>query len=542
MSDPKPSGPLFGRFMGPGEENPSLMTKVDTAAGMLLLHPDKLRSEPYRAQMVGELDKGYSGGILTKIARGLTKVIPGTEDNMSPERMEQFARDRPLDAGEKTLAQGVGMALPGSLSRVAGGIGGRGAMSVPGVASMAGRAPALGMAGVGAASAAAAAGAQAGVQTATAGGGVRDSLSAAKEAATDPLNAGIGAFFGGALGAGANMRAGNRNVRFIEERGGRVSMGSPGQGGALDDDIVRAGIDPDTGRVTEAGKGRSSRMAAEGVSDALEARGRAVGERLRSEVSGAADEMVDVSALYARAREMVENPLLPRGVRGQIQREVVGDVLEPVVAQARALGGPGRAPMMTAAEANDLKKKIQYFADFKPAGAPGSPDPHFARLSNEASQNVGDGIGRANARAHSDYTDLESARGAFGVGGNAKDEISRPQREALATRLGRRGADTRYAGRDNTPDVEAALQRYPELRRYVEAPELLQARGNLEFGLGGDKLGGLYEKLKDIVGRNIEPATVRLLAPLLMGAGRQAPVAGNLFKTVGDGLRAEKKR
>jgi hypothetical protein len=543
QDDPNPLPPLEGGIGSRGQtyaEEPgksgfgAAIRRVDRAALGLITDPKKLGNQAYRDQMLAQYDRGFSGGLLRRGANQL-----GIDDRMTDEGLERAGRETPLSEGEKGLAYLAGVLSPSGLARLGGKAVAGLAVRVPGVAKLAAKAPIATAAGVGAAEAAGAAGLQAGTEAATTTGNVSDAPAAAAAAATDPVNAGLGALFGGAFGAGAKIRARNPNVELIESRGGRVGTFTPGSGGAMDDPLVQRGME--NGRVTERGKGIVSRESADAVADRLEGRGRAVGEELRAgqreaEAAGNLDQPVDITDLYVQVQQMVSNKMLPREVRGKIQQEILDDVLTPMASDIGV--GPGKPFMVAAREANDIKKKLQYFAEFVPSGKPGAAEPNFAQLSHEAGQSVGDDLSRLNRKANEQYKNLESAREGFGIPGGANDQIPLSQREGLATRLGRRGADNRYAGRDVNPQIEEALNRYPELRRYVEAPELLQARGNLEFGLGGNKVGGLYEKMKNIVGRNIDPAAVRLLAPLLMSVGRQAPVAPTIFDEMGKGLRS----
>lgn len=539
--DDNPSGPMFGSIDRRRDtSDPTWVDRLDNSFVTTIGNPAK------RRQMIAEFDKGLTGGVVTRVGRAISEPF-GARD-MSPEAMAGYARESPLSRGEKTVARGAGMLTPGSLSRTAGAAAERGLMNLPMIARAAGAAPKLVGAAVGAAGAGTAGAAQEGTEALTGGEGLAAAGKAAQRGGLDPLTLALGAA-GGAISGGATAaREGNRNVRTIEDRGGRVGTATPGEGGALDNPRVQAGIEQ--GRVTERGKGRVARQSADAVADTLEARGQQVGADLRggiqqAEASGAMSQQVPAEDLYQQAMDIVQNPMLTRDVRGRIKAEILDDVLTPL-RQAQSSVGGNRPLMMTAGEKNQLKQKLQTLADYVPAGKPGTAEPNAARLAHTARQDVGEELGQLNRTAATEAGNLEHAKEGFGIPGGAYEPIPASARDKLAGRLGRRGADTRTAGQAENPAIDAALNRYPELRELVEAPELLQARGNLEFGSAG-KVGGLFEKVKASGGvlaylqRNYEPAVVRLIAPLLQSAGTTtraaAPAARSFFDNLGEGSR-----
>jgi hypothetical protein len=522
------------------------------AASTVLSQPDKMINDPaYRVNALRAIDKGYLFGAGSKLG-----------EMVEPERVAQ-AQKQPLDPQVQSGLEAIGTMAPGGLASKAAGLAERGLTAVPGLGRLLARAPKTGGALVGAGGAAAGGGAQAAGQTLTSGGSVGEAGRAAVSAATDPANLALGATGGAIQGAGAGMRANNPDVQFLEQRGGRVSLRDPGSGGAMNSPMVQAGFENVPGplggqsrKVTEAGKGVVQRRAADATADALEGRARGAREtHMQAEAgaaaSGALNARVDRRAVFNEAQRMIDDPRTPEAVKSAIQREVMGGFFDEVSPQPRPSGllGPDGAPVpapprdfsMSIAQANDLKQKIQDAAKFVPEGAPGAAKPHFARLSHEASQGLGP-MGEINARSHAQFDQIEDARAALGIPGSARKPITEAQRNTLGNTLGRRGADTRSAGKDVKPELETVLQNFPELRPFIEAPELLQHRANLEFGVG---IGGgpvnKREMLHTLL-RNMGPAQARVLSPALETIGRQlrafAPATASFMpENLGEGER-----
>jgi len=552
QTDPNPSPPLTGVMkpfaamgsdpLSPGNyettTDPGLLDEAGNGLVSLINSPGRLADPRYRRQMETEFDKGATGGIGAKLIGG--------EDWQ--QGMEQYARERPLTGGERALAKGAG--LMAGIPRVAAAKVGQFATSaMPGFLS---RFPILGGAAVGAAGGGVGAGTQAAAETATSSTApwrdrIPEAAAAGWKAAKDPVNLALSAVGGAASGGAAKMRGNNPDVQFIEARGGRVGPTTPGAGGAMDDPLVQGGISPQTGRVTEAGKGKVAGDAAEGITHALGGRAARLGNEHRARLrtvnsSSAGGQLQDITDLYDELLTQANNPRLFRGERASIRGEFIDDFINTHASLDDANGAT--RVMMPASRVNELKQKLQEASGFVPTGKPGAADGTFAPLAHDAARNVGEDIGGINRIYKQGADEIEGARAAVGAPGEASDRFSDTQKEAIATRIGRRGADTRTAGRDVRDVREQALQdaadMFPEIRRYIEAPELLQHRSNLEFGTSN--VGGLMEKNKlqsmvNIIMRNWAPAKVRLISPFLESLGatmRAAAPANEEIETVID--------
>lgn len=522
------------------------------AASTVLSDPDKMINDPaYRVNALRAIDKGYTFGIGSKLG-----------EIVEPERVAQ-AQKQPLDPQVAAGLETIGTMSPRGLASQVGGLAERGLTAIPGIGRLLARAPKTGGAVVGAGSAATAGGAMAGTQTLTSGGSLPEAGRAAVSAATDPTNLFVGATGGAAQGAGAGMRANNPDVQFLEQRGARVSLRDPGSGGAMNSPMVQAGFENVPGplggtsrKVTEAGKGRVQRLAADATADALEGRARAARDEGMAATAAlppaTRNAMVDRRAVFDEAQRMINDPRTPEAVKSAIQREVIDgffDVTNPAPRPSGILG-PNGQPMpapprdfnMSLSQANDLKMKIQDATKFAAAGtSQAAVKPHFAQLSHQASQGLGP-MGQINANMHGRFNMIEDAREAVGIPGSARAPITEAQRNTLGNTLGRRGADTRSAGKDVKPELETVLQNFPELRPFVEAPELLQRRSNMEFGAG---VGGLPVQSRDalrVLLRNLGPLQARVLSPALEAIGRQlrafAPATANFMpENLGEGER-----
>lgn len=542
QQDPSPSGPLVAGFGGNREENPGLLRRMDTSLGLMVGLPEK------RRQALVEFDKGRTGGIGGRIAQKLEKAAGDLApdalkehldfNSIQPETLERYEREAPLSGLEKGALQVAGAASPGSIARGAGNLGARAAAGVLPKAMQAAKPGLVGML-KGAAGAVASGAGQAGATQL--GNGNFDSMaetadtvkragSAAYDAGTNPVSIGLGALLGGAFGKLASLKRSNPDVKLIESRGGKVGPTTPGSGEAFDDPLVAQGIS-EKGKVTEEGIGRTGRAAARGTDEALGARTKTLDDKFHADeaalkASGALDEAADVTPFFRKVREMLDDPEVPRSVKQRLQSEI----LDNEYGYGKHVRLNGDRIEMKAEMANSMKKKLQKLADFEHST---KTDPDLAHMSGEARKAVDQTAYRdLNAGYAENAERIKAARRGLEMPEDIHTELTPAQERALATFIMRMGQDTKYAGRGSTPELEQALKEFPELQRYLDAPALLHARGRLEFGPGGEATGGLYKKMLGLVGRNIEPAQVRVGGPIGEALEPHAPAAGGYLETI----------
>lgn len=519
------------RYTQPNEEH-SGWDKMNAGLEDVVTNVD---NAPKRRQAIAAFDQGYSGGILRKVAGAASSAL-GAENEMSDEALAQYAKEAPLPQSTLTAIKGAAGLVPGSLPRLVGGAAGKATTAA--IPAIIGReAPTLTGAVVGTAGTAAGSAAQAGTEAVTSGH-ADEAFGRAKEAATSPWNL-LGTVAGAAGGKLAARRATNPDVRFLEERGVEVGPTTPGRGGAMDDPLVQEGITE--GRVTEAGRGRTAKAAQEGAASALEARetaasGKRATDVAAMEAAGGGQKAVDITNIYDKATDMLLDRRLTSDVKARIQKEILDDLEQWKVTNA---ANPKQYKVsMPAAEAQKIKQKLQDMADFT---ASGKPDTRYAGLAGEAKTAVDKtGYRDPNEAFHAEANDIEQTRRALRI----KDEFGKPispnEERGMANMLMRRGQDTGPSGLDIGTDFKEALNKFPELRRFVEAPELLIRRGRLEFGAA--EVGGLLAKFKNTLGRNLTPIEMRLLQPLSETVLNAAPGLPPMIDTVRRAANEKEKR
>lgn len=352
------------------------------------------------------------------------------------------------------------------------------------------------------------------------GGSTDDALSAAKDAATSKTGIALAGAGGMLMGAGQGIRARNRNVRAIEAAGGEVPSFSPPRGGELDSPLVKQGIDTETNRATERGRGKVARAAGKQVDDVLASETARIDQRMGAQKAEAAaagklKQNVDITDLVNEASALVDNPDLTRDVKNKVRAEVFEDFLDKFAQPNEA----GNGWAMSAERANALKKKLQGLADFV---NPKATDPDLAKLSGTARKAADQSAyGEINKTYKSDADKISSARGAFEFP-EPLDIHARIQTPADQLKVGsvmsRTGQDTARAGMQDTPEFADALKNFPALHPPARALPLLDARSKLEFK--GLPTGGLYMKnLMSMLGQNVEAGGVRLAAPAASRVG-----------------------
>lgn len=339
--------------------------------------------------------------------------------------------------------------------------------------------------------------ANAGTQTAVQGGSGKDIL--------------FSAAVGGALpavvkGANAVLNSKGGQARALwEKHGGNVG---PMDSGSGVEEI--AGMEPsraNVGRASAIGARNIRRGLSEDVEQNVSAPYRTAREGV--DYTPAGREMTDVTSLIQTVGE------LPEAIRPAIRRELkdLGAVM----------GEDGRVTM-SHADLNTARQRLQELADYGLNTGPGTgniKDKSFKALANAAKVLVDEGpyapaneIYERGMNMHAvDRADLGlKKRPARLESGKATEDAK------VAQILRNRNNDSEAAGAmAERADLPGFVSRHPELERQVDLPDLVRAKGALEFGLGGktDNLiqvahRGLTHTALDIGKHNASAAAGRL--------------------------------
>jgi len=339
--------------------------------------------------------------------------------------------------------------------------------------------------------------ANAGTQTAVQGGSGRDILTSALVGGAIPAVA---------KGANAVLNSKGGQARALwEKHGGNVGQFDSGSGV---EEI--AGMEPSRANV-----GRASAIGARNIRRGLETDFEKNVEtpykaaREPVDYGPAGKEMTDVTSLIQTVGE------LPEAIRPAIKRELqdLGAVM----------GEDGRVTM-SQADLNTAKQRLQSLARYglNTGGGTGNiKDKSFKALANSAKVLVDEGpYAQANDIYERGMNMQAVDRADLGLKkAPARLESGRATEDAkVAQILRNRNNDAEAAGAmAERADLPGFVARHPELERQVDLPDLVRAKGALEFGLGGktDNLiqvahRGLTHTALDIGRHNASAAAGRL--------------------------------
>lgn len=371
------------------------------------------------------------------------------------------------------------------------------------------------------------------------GGAARPILAGAANSATqtavtggDLEDIGKGALIGAAIPAAGRIAKGIGNrirgseggqARALwEKHGGNVG---PLDSGSGVEEI--AGLEPsraNVGKASAIGARNIRRGLAEDFEQNVEAPYKAAREPV--DYGRAGKEWTDVSSLIQTVGEV------PEAIRPAIKRELkdLGAVMTD----------DGRV-MMTHADLNAAKQRLQSLARYglnTGAGTGNINDQSFKSLANAAKVLVDEGpYAEANDIYERGMNMHAVDRASIGLANEpAKLLKGRMTEDAKVAQILRsRGNDSEAAGAmAERADVPGFVSRHPELERQVDLPDLIRAKGKLEFGLNPDKLRNLntkgenptsLKKWKDLVGMNMDALRGRYLYAPAGGAQAVGGVA-----------------
>ncbi len=288
-----------------------------------------------------------------------------------------------------------------------------------------------------------------------------------------------------AAGKGVLSSRGAQARQRIEKAGGTVGLRDSGSG--LPEFAGR-----EDAKITDADIGESARGAAKQLlaenDRRFDVEGRQPYKAARAEIDkGQGRNLVDVIPLRREMSRVAKDPSTDPATRNFLANQIAEmDAAYPMD------NGRQHAP-----ESWVNGKTAMLWNSAKPGLAPGSGSVRDAKIGEVAT--VGQRLREAGpyADANRKYADAKEASGDFreALGGNRKpspDENINERRAANA--LARRGQSTTTAGIQNGDKrLQELLDANPELARIAEAPELLRAKADLQFGLGGH--GGLLDRV-----------------------------------------------
>ena len=372
--------------------------------------------------------------------------------------------------------------------------------------------------------------------TAMQGGGAGE---IAKNAGQDAM---LGAAVGGGLSTVGEMLAGAaRGIRnskggqaraTIEKYGGNVGPLDSGSG-IPELDGLKTVTDADIGAQARA-SGKELLKANDRLFDQ---EGRQPYLAARAAIDqGAGTRMVDVTPLKNKMLEVAYDKSTDPGTKAWLLNQA--DIIE------KFHGGPMGTFVMSEKDVNGLKSMLQQSSN--PGLAPGAGSIRDAKIGTVA-QMAKDIVDQGPyAEANANYAAAKERSGdfreAFGMARkpSANEQIDERR---IANALARRGQTTTTAGIQGGDQRLAQLeQAYPELQRTIAAPQIVKAKGDLQFGLG--HTGGLIDRMPskhlvvDLARQNIPAIMGRFAygpAGAVQGAGQAmsgaAPMAGQRLVT-----------
>jgi hypothetical protein len=365
-----------------------------------------------------------------------------------------------------------------------------------------------------------------GTQRGVEGGDIRQTTEAAGEGAA------VGAAFGAGMaglergGRAILNSAGGRARALIERYGGRVGPTNSGSGGAFDDEL--AGLPANDRGIGEAAQ-RSGRRVMETTDRLHQER---VAQPYQAEKAaidaGPGQRPVDVDDVHQALMQVYQSPRLTTGQRGAIRSEI--DSLNQ-----RFLRPQLGVRVMTEQQLNDYKTMLNNLSRAGQAGTHTIPEAELGHVARLVRNKVNQGPYRdLNARYAEGAEERSDVRAALGLG---PKESRNEAADATRVRnvIMRQTQDT-VTGGATTMDLPQLRQRYPELQRDLDLPELLAAKSDLQFRAGGNGHGGLINRLPPGLGLGASAAMAMShqgpvsLVPLAaeFAARNSGPIAGRL--------------
>lgn len=356
-----------------------------------------------------------------------------------------------------------------------------------------------------------------GTQTAVTGGDLEDVGKSAAIGAAIPLAGKVA----GAVGRRIRGGEGGQARQLWEKHGGNVG---PLDSGSGVDEI--AGMEPSRNNV-----GRASAVGARNIRSGMDAEfDREVGAPFRDaknavDYSPASSEMADVTSLVQTIGEV------PKALRGRFRSE-----LQDLGA---TMTDDGRV-MMSQASLNEARQRLESIAKYGLNSGPGTAnlkDASFKTVANAAKVLVDEGpYAEANDIYHRGMNMRQADRASIGLATEpAKTLKGRTAEDARVAQIIRnRNADSEAAGAmAERADLPGFVARHPDLERQVDLPDLLRAKGRLEFGLDHTKTANLHG-LEEAAGKGW------LRKALTLAGDNSAAFAGRVaYRPAGLGITAD---
>lgn len=342
-----------------------------------------------------------------------------------------------------------------------------------------------------------------------AGAGAQGAMAGGAGAAADALvhrqpvgeiasAAGSGALTGGVTGAGAAtvgemLRGAGSLVRnskggqarqLIEKYGGNVGPMDSGSG-IPELNGLKTVTDADIGAQARA-SGKQLLTANDKLFD-QEGRQPYLAARGAIDNSPAGKRMIDVTPLKDKMLEVAYDKGTDPGTKSWLLDQA--DIIE------KQHTGPMGLNVMSEEDIRGLNSMLQRSA--KPGLATGSGSVRDAQLSTVADVSKAIVDEGPYAQANADYAAAKTRSGDFREGfGMARKPVANEQvdERRIANALARRGQTTTTAGiQGGDARLTQLEQQYPELQRTIAAPQIVKAKGDLQFGLG--HTGGLIDRM-----------------------------------------------
>lgn len=354
-------------------------------------------------------------------------------------------------------------------------------------------------------------------QTAMTGGSGEDVLKSVGIGAAIPIAGQVAGKIGNAIRGGEGGQA----RQLWEKHGGNVG---PLDSGSGVEEI--AGLEPTRNNV-----GRASAIGARNIRRGMDAEfDREVGAPFRDaknavDYSPASSEMTDVTSLVQTIGEV------PKALRGRFRSELQ-DLGATMTEDGRV--------MMSQSSLNEARKRLEKIANYGLNDGPGTAnlkDESFKSVANAAKVLVDEGpYAEANDIYHRGMNMRQADRASIGLATEpAKTLKGRTTEDARVAQIIRnRNADSEAAGAmAERADLPGFVARHPDLERQVDLPDLLRAKGRLEFGLDHTKTANLHG-LEEAAGKGW------LRKALTLASDNSAAFAGRVaYRPAGAGIVAD---
>lgn len=321
---------------------------------------------------------------------------------------------------------------------------------------------------------------------ATAGTGEVSPPELAKGAAMGGLISGGAATVGEMLaGAGRAVRnsKGGLARQLIEKHGGNVGPMNSGSG-IPELDGLKTVTDADIGAQARA----SGKQLLQANDRLFDQEGRQPYLAARAAIDqGPGQRMIDVTPLKDKMLEVAYDKSTDPGTKSWLLNQA--DIIE------KHHTGPMGMSVMSEKDVNGLKSMLQQSSN--PGLAPGAGSIRDAKIGSVADVAKAIVDQGPYAQANADYAAAKTRSGDFREGfGMARKPAANEQvdERRIANALARRGQTTTTAGIQGGDQRLAQLeQAYPKLQRSIAAPQIVKAKGDLQFGLG--HTGGLIDRM-----------------------------------------------